>query len=165
MRSIIFTSLVVACAAAPVLAGPPEGCFVRHYTDSHLAGQPAQVVASIWLDIGTRVYDGHAQVDASMGVVTADQGHVRRAGLGGRYFDQFLICWQEGNWRCAVECDGGHMEIIRYDGKVLEFRTRYLIVGDTGGEGCGGSVDLAEKPGVAVVYRLYRAKDWECEAN
>ncbi len=163
MRNIIFTSFIAALIAAPALAGPPEGCFARHYGESHLAGQPAQVVASIWLDIGTRVYDGNPQVDARMGVVTANQGHVGKQGLGGMYFDQFLICWQEGNWICAVECDGGHLEITRYDGKVLEFRTSYLMVGDTGE--CGGAVDLAEKPGVPVVYRLYRAKDWECETN
>ncbi len=47
---------------------------------------------------------------------------------------QSLFCYADktakAGWRCAVECDGGSLEITRLDDKTLEFRTDYLLIGD-----------------------------------
>jgi len=164
VRNIIFTSVFTALAvlAAPAVAAP-AGCWSRQYDAGHLKQNPAQVVEASWLNF---IWQG-STLTANLSVYTANQGHVRGTNNAEQVLDQVLLCWQdEGRknaWSCSVECDGGMMEITRMDGKVLEFRTNYLMVGDT--DRCGGAVDLAEHPGQSVTYRLYRAPDGECETN
>lgn len=160
-RNLSMTVLACLWAGGAGMAaadGPGSGCYVRGYSDEHLARNPAQVVRQIRLRIFRQ--DG-GDTAATMRVLTSDQGHVAQWGQGGQVFDQFLICWSEdGRDLCAVECDGGLMEIVRQDGRGLTFRTRYLMVGETGE--CGGAVDLAEVPGQPVSYKLYRADPADC---
>ncbi len=157
-RAALALALGLTMAPTAQAEGPATGCFARDYSDAHLAGAPQQVVDQIAL----RIYrqDGGALV-AALRVLTADQGHVKQWGLGGQRFDQFLLCGADSDGAyCSVECDGGSMDIIRQDAGGLTFRTRYLMVGDTGG--CGGAVDLAEVPGQDVAYRLDRVADSAC---
>ncbi|MDH3475423.1 MAG: hypothetical protein OEM59_17215 [Rhodospirillales bacterium] len=161
MRSTISISAIVALAlagAATAQEGPRLGCYARDYTAAHLASHPDQIVGHIVMRV--RPDPAGPGTLADLAVWTADQGHVRKAGLGGQRFDQVLICWREGKAAvCGVECDGGLMQVERDDGEVLQFRTDYLLVG---GGGCEGLVDLAERPGQAVSYRLSRAPDAAC---
>ena len=163
MRSTIFTSaLALACAVLPVRAEQiTTACYARQYSAKHLATHPDQVVAEMRL----RFYDWDGGAYADLDILTADQGHARANGQGGQRFDQFLLCFidSEGAPGCAVECDGGSFRITRDDGEVMDIRTDYLMVGDT--EGCGGAIDLAEKPDQAVTYRLYRVGDDTCETE
>jgi hypothetical protein len=165
VRSTTFTSLVFAVAAAgpaPAQEGPRLGCYARDHTSAHLASHPDQIVGRIVMRVRPDVPGGATTV-ADLAVWTANQGHVRKAGLGGRRFDQSLFCWREGKAAfCGVECDGGTFRVERDDGEVLQFVTDYLMVGET--EDCGGVVDLAELPGRAVSYRLTRAPAATCVA-
>ena len=153
--------LVAAGLAVPVAAEPTFGCYERIYSAEHLAGQPDQVVQEIRLSLSKQQEFG--EWVAGMEVLTANQGHAARDGLGGQRLTQFLICWEnDGRRGCSVECDGGSFTITRDDGKRLAFRTDYLMVGDT--EGCGGAMDIAEKDGQAVSYRLQRVSEARCAA-
>ncbi len=161
MRNIIFTSFLAALAA-PALAqdgGPPFGCYARDYDAAHLAAHPDQVVDRITL----RVYrDQHGQHVAGLQVLTANQGHVAMSGNGGQVFDQWLVCWEEsGTQFCGVECDGGSFQVTRYTGEALTIELRSLWVGDV--QGCGGAVDIGERPGQSVKYRLDVMPDSACE--
>lgn len=158
MRNTIFIKAPTALAflATPALAAPPEGCWTRVYDRAHLKSQPAQVVEMIMLRFFPEP-DGKSAT-ANLAVVAANQGHAGKRGLGGEIFEQFLFCYRDksatAGWSCSVECDGGQMKITRMDSKVMEFRTNYLLTGHI--EDCGGVMDLAEKPGQPVTYRLYR---------
>lgn len=162
MRNITYINslILVAAMALPVQAqsAPPEGCYERQYTQSHLAKNLDQVVAQIAVRFGKNA----AENVALMSVLTANQGHARQAGNGGKLFDQFLYCSASNgdSWRCAVECDGGSFKITQLDGKTLKFTTEYLMVGQA--DECGGAVDLAEKQGQKVTYKLTRVADNQC---
>ena len=167
MRNITYIkTLILALAMAIPLqaqSGPAQSCYARDYSAKHLAGQPKQVVDRInilFSEVGDDLF-------ATMSVLTANQGHVRKSGNGGQWFKQYLLCYQNNNtksgWSCDVDCNGGTMAITRNDGKILEFRTNFLLIG--GAEACGGPVDLAEVKGTPVTYRLYRVADSECGAK
>jgi len=161
LRRLAMAAMALALMpTGPAFAGGPrQGCFVRDYTDAHLARHPDQIVDRIALRIRK---DDYGDIVADMRVLLARQGHVARSGHGGQSMEQFLFCWTEGKKTgCSVECDGGHFTITRDTGKVLTFRTDYLMVGDT--DECGGAVDLAEIPGQAVSSRLDRASTAVCD--
>jgi hypothetical protein len=135
------------------------GCYQRVYSDAHLRGQPAQVVKSVRLRVGTWMTE--VAREAVIDVVPANQGHVRGQPWVGARLQQFLICGTEsGAPLCQVECDGGSMEVIKQDAQGMVFRTRYMLVGTTGE--CGGVMNMAEYPGQWVSYRLYRVADSDC---
>lgn len=135
------------------------GCYTRFYSDAHLRGQPAQVVRSVRLWVGPWMTE--VAREARIEVVSANQGHARGAPWVGARLQQFLICGTEsGAPHCQVECDGGRMEVTKQDAQGMVFRTRYMVVGNTGE--CGGVMDLAEYPGQWVSYRLYRTDDANC---
>ncbi len=162
MKSV-FKSVLLSSAllAGPALAeGPPEGCYVRDYTGAHLAGQPAQVVD--WMQLW--IYSDENQNKlANMLVGFTNQGHVAGTKHAGRVLDQFLLCFDSGGRKgCTVECDGGNFFVTRDSGDAMTIETSYLMVGET--DGCGGTVDLAEVPGKAVKYKLFRADAQQCEA-
>jgi len=146
----------------PAAAGSPAlGCYERDYSAAHLTKHRLQVVDRIVLHITRQEGAGRF---ANMWVETANQGHVAASGHGGGRFSQFLHCWSDnGVNKCAVECDGGTMQITKQSAKGLTFRTRSLLVGDT--DECGGAVDLAEVQGQPVSYRLNRVSDAVCAAE
>ncbi|MCI2398588.1 hypothetical protein [Aliiroseovarius subalbicans] len=164
-RGLFGAGLVVALAA-PTLAAP-EGCWSRQYSDAHLARQPAQVVAAAWLSF--HFDQDHDQLFAMLSVVTTNQGHVRGTANANMFVDQGLLCWPNtargaDAWSCAIDGDGGGFEITRMDAKVLEFRTRHLLMGNFE-DNTGPVVNLAEQAWTDVTYRLYRADDAACETN
>ena len=132
MRNITYIKTLALCAVmalpANAQSAPPTGCYVRDYSLEHLARNPNQVVDRISVSFRQNAGDRVAQ----MSVLTADQGHAGADGHGGQLFAQYLYCFAGSggskNWTCSVECDGGSMEITRDDGKILEFRTNYLLV-------------------------------------
>lgn len=164
MRNIIFTKAVLAFTliTGTAQAADLDGCWTRAYDKDHLRGHPAQVVEKIMF--GAFPGSDGTSATADMVVVAANQGHAAQQGLGGQKLVQVLLCYADksagAGWRCAVECDGGSLEITRLDDKMLEFRTDYLLVGDA--ESCGGALDLAEAPGQFVTYRLYRPSGPHC---
>lgn len=165
MHSTIFTRMAMAAmligTGTVASAQDISGCWSRTYSDSHLASQPAQVVQRIAIFFSDVQANGERWAD--MQVATANQGHVAKTGQGGQVFAQGLICFapaKNGTTTCAVECDGGSAEMfLRADGR-LDLVTSYLTVGTT--DGCGGIVDIAERPGHAVTYRMSRAPAGEC---
>ena len=167
MRSItcIRQTLVVGLllgGASPLLAGPPEGCFARSYSEAHLAQHPAQVVREISIAFGDFAGDDAPWMDVQVEV--ADQGHAQVTGQGGNTYGQIARCFADARakagWSCAVECDGGVMRIERLDGDGLLVRLAYFMMNT--GDDCGGEVDLAEVPGQEVAYRLDRQPDAHC---
>ncbi len=150
-----------ALLAGPALAeGPDAGCYVRDYSDAHLAQSPAQVVD--WMQLW--VYeDENSNKLANMLVGFANQGHVAGTKHAGQVLDQFLLCFDYDSRKgCTVECDGGNFFVTRDTGEAMTIETDYLMVGAT--DSCGGAVDLAEKPGKAVKYKLNRVAAHQCEA-
>lgn len=164
LLSKICISIVVAMLALPIQAQTAhlEGCFSRDYSDAHLASHPQQVVDQITVGF----IEMTALPIAIMTVLTADQGLVYDNGLGGQVFEQILICNARpdlsGGWRCSVECDAGGMDVLAVNDEMLEFKTHYLIVGET--DECGGAIDPAEVPREPVTYRLNRVADAQCAA-
>lgn len=168
MRSTISTSLALAAAvlsaatgAAQAEGGPSHGCYARTYSATHLRANPAQVVERMLLRVRPEAPSGPAETVADMSVWAANQGHARSDGVGGERFDGFLFCWQQGKGKgCGIECDGGTLDIEIDDGRTLQFRTDYLMLGSA--HDCGGILDLAERPGEIVSYRLERVADAVC---
>ncbi|WP_421704381.1 hypothetical protein [Aliiroseovarius sp.] len=164
MRNITYikAALTGVLMGAPAFAADLDGCWTRAYDKDHLMGQPGQVVEKIMFGAFPGA-DG-TSATADMVVVAANQGHAASQGLGGQKLVQFLLCYADktakAGWRCAVECDGGSLEITRLDEDMLEFRTDYLLIGNT--DGCGGALDIAEAPGQFVTYRLYRPSGPHC---
>lgn len=161
----IKTLIATLAFAMPLQAqsAPPTGCFIRDYTDAHLAANPNQIVDQISLGFAQH----YNERMGFLNIVTAKQGLVQQQGLGGQSFAQTLYCTDKmddsGRWSCGVECDGGRMEILRLDGEILEFKTDYLLVGET--DECGGNVDLAETQGHYSTYRLHRVADHMCDTS
>lgn len=163
MRSIIFTSLLVMASTVPALAADDlrEGCYLRDYSDAHLAKNPHQIVKWIRMKVHRDSYDDKV---VDLDVFLADQGHVAQSGHGGQVLDQTLHCWQsDARTGCGVDCDGGSFRVLRNDDNSLLVETEYLMVGDT--ESCGGAVDLAEVQGQPVRYLLNRVDPDYCEGN
>ncbi len=160
MRSTIFTSLAVALIAGQVMAQThlSGGCYARAYTADHLAANPDQVVARIVLFIWV---EPETPDEIDLAVWTGNQGHVAASGTANRRFDQSLMCWREDMaTTCEVECDGSSLQVERADGEMLQFRTSNLTAGQGGG--CGDTIDLTERPGQPVSYRLSRAPHRVC---
>lgn len=159
--AIKLVALSGAVLAGPAGAeGPDAGCYVRDYSDAHLASQPAQVVD--WLQLW--VYQGDNQNKlANMLVGFSNQGHVAGTQHAGQVLDQFLLCFDyDGHKGCTVECDGGNFFVTRDSGDTMTIETDYLMVGET--DSCGGAVDLAEVTGKAVRYKLNRVAASQCDA-
>ena len=157
--------IVLPVSLAQAQTGPEPGCFERVYTPAHLAAHPDQVVARMVLQILDFKHDYGTDRVANMAVWTADQGHAAAAGKGNRRFDQILICWKgDDGAGCSVECDGGWFTVVKQDDSGLTFETTGLVVGDTEDEGCGGNINIAERIGQPVRYRLDTAEPRVCTA-
>ena len=138
-----------------------QGCFLRDYSDAHLAKHPKQIVDWIRLKV---FKDQYNQTVADMDVYMAHQGHVVQSGHAGQVLAAVLHCWEsQGRVGCGVDCDGGSFYVKKDDGRTLVFETEGLMVGDT--ENCGGAVSLAEEFGKSTTYLLKRVDDSVCEGN
>ena len=149
----------VAFGAGVALAeGPQHGCYMRDYSEAHLAKHPTQIVD--WMTLW--VYeDEDRDTMANMTVGFARQGNVRGTVFAGETVSQALVCFDmDGVPGCGVECDGGYFTVERDQADGMTIETRYLLVGDT--DECGGAVDLAEVEGQAVRYRLNRVDSGQC---
>ena len=162
MRNIIFTSAICIFAGQAFAQAPiTQGCFLRDYSDAHLASHPKQVVDWIRVKIHKDQYD---QTVADVDAYIANQGHALASGLGGQVLAGALHCWQSGgDIGCSVDCDGGTFYVIKDDGQTLTLRTEGVMIGDT--ESCGGALSLAEEVGKPTTYRLNRVADDVCEGN
>jgi len=139
--------------------GPSPGCYMRDYSDAHLARHPDQVVDWIKMRV---MDDDFGNRTAVIRAKFAHQGHVMRSGHGGRIMDNYMICWRSGGTAfCGVECDGGTIEFLRDDASGVLFRTQGVAIGDV--EGCGGVTNLAEVPGQYVSYKLNRVSNAQCD--
>lgn len=163
MRNIIYISLIsVLVAGAAMAQTPVQGCFIRDYSDAHLAQNPNQVVQHLsilfWHD---DQYDDNL---ATVRAVMADQGHAGAAGFGGKILDQVAYCHDYGGqMSCGVECDGGSFDITMSGSDQMDISTQYFTIGDS--DSCGGPSDLAEIREESTIYRLFRADLADCEAN
>jgi len=154
--------LALACAALAPAAQAQDvapGCYERVYTQTHLAGHPAQVAREVRLWVGS--WYTEVAREGVIEVVAANQGHSRGQAWVGVRLRQNLYCGNEaGEARCSATCNGGGFDVIQQDASGLLFRTDYLMVG--GGAGCGAVMDMAEHPGTPVSYRLFRVEDSVC---
>lgn len=187
MRSTIFTKnatllavvlLLPAWASATEFVPFPYGCFAREYTAEHLARNPAQSVQRMIVYGGPNDdpddLDGFAVL--GIDVVFADQGQGVEGALPGETYGQFFRCYagpvatearadwiEAGKVLCHAECDGGTIQIARFDGDVLDLRTGGFMVSPlVGGGDCGGAFLTAEG-GASVLFRLSQAADEVCE--
>ncbi len=167
---VLLASVLVATFAGTATAQTvPDGCFVREYDSAHLAAIPTQFVARLMLNFYP---SPHEDLDVTWVDITADMapdGRAAAEGLAGRRLIEiggnFLQPLQFG-----VECDGGSFDVVSYDGDTLLIETEYVRVSTSG---CGGEdgvendrhTTLAEVPGQATQYLLYRADAAVCEAN
>ena len=161
MRSITFISAMLV--ALPASAEEIVACYARDYSDAHLQANPAQVVDQMVLS----VIDFGSEINMQVAALVADQGHAKGTPQAGQWLDQGLYCY--GNtavsvgMTCAVECDGGVMEIAKFSSDGLTFRTTYLTIGDA--DECGGSMELAEEVGKPTLYRLNKTDIAICEGR
>lgn len=164
MRSLVFVGLLALATPAPNLAQAQDilACYARNYSDAHLAANPAQVVQSMVFAFE----QGEAEVLVNMAVKVANGGHAKGGPLVGKWVRQGMFCFDGGagqvGTRCAIECDAGSMEVVKVTPNSLTFRTNYLTVGEA--DECGGSIDIAERPGQPVSYKLMKADPKHCEA-
>ncbi|SLN27852.1 hypothetical protein [Roseisalinus antarcticus] len=165
MRNTIFTSLAVLALAAGGAAQAqdrPEGCYARAYSAEHLAAHPDQVVAGI--TVGFYFDEPHDDFYTEVIAQMANQGHAAKDGFGGRELSQIATCFQDNDgWYCSVDCDGGVIHIDGFDDESLQVHTSGFTIGPA--DGCGGTTTLAEIPGEATTYRLFRAAPEICESN
>lgn len=172
--------MAFACAGIVRAEMPdfPYGCFARDYSDAHLASNPQQSVRRMVLHGGPN--DG---ADGSPGfallgidVEFAAQGIGVEDAVPGKAYGQFFRCYpgpeQRDGWAewietgkvlCHAECDGGTVQIARFDGDVLDLRTAGFTVELLEGESdCGGAWLTDEGTGT-VLFRLHRADPAICE--
>lgn len=161
MRSIIFISAVLT--ALPAGAQNITACYARDYSDAHLAANPAQVVDQMVL----AVTDFGSDINMQIAALISDQGHAKGTPQAGQWLDQGLYCYGKAavsvGMTCAVECDGGVIEVTKVTTDSLTFRTEYLTIGDN--EECGGTMELAEEVGKPTLYRLDKVDAAICEGR
>ena len=112
MRSIIFISAMIAAGSAIAEPQVPYGCYLREYSNAHLAKTPDQIVRSMALRIYKQPEFGETVAD--MNVLFADQGRIRGTQSANAFMDQVLICWTDATtFGCSVERDGGVFTVSR----------------------------------------------------
>lgn len=158
---IAFVSLLaVVSGAVAEPTGPTLGCFAREYSKEHLATHPDQFIARmvLWFHVDQ---SGTTEV-GNMAIWTANQGRIANTDQVNRRYDQFLLCWEDAQQvKCAVECDGGSLNVSHDDGTKLVFETDGLWVGET--DECGGAINLTEKPNEPVAFLLNRTGESQCK--
>lgn len=158
VKNITFVSLIFFSAAPAVAQDVPTGCFLREYSQEHLAKNPEQIVERISILFTQR----DRIVGADVQVLLADQGHAARDGYGGmRAFET------AGNFseplRFDIECDGGSFHVLANDAAGITIETEYFRLTD--GE-CGGETvrsNLIEDGSESTKYRLFRSDDKTCQ--
>ncbi|EBA13689.1 hypothetical protein [Roseobacter sp. CCS2] len=157
MRYLTVLSLAVFIATPVTAQDVPVGCYVRDYSDEHLAKYPEQVVDRISIMFGP--YEGIVWADVK--VLLADQGHASRDGIGGRYLSETAGNFNEP-LEFGVECDGGSFDIVSFDMDTIEIETRRFRLSV---DGCGGEEtysDLLETGSSSTTYTLNRSKLGAC---
>ncbi|MBC9248159.1 hypothetical protein H4P12_15895 [Paracoccus sp. 11-3] len=93
MRKIFCTTLAAALAtfAQPVFAQLTEGCYIREYSDVHLASQPVQHIKALKGVVPAKGAIDSDGDDISVWALMADQGQARQSGLGGPGVAPILI--------------------------------------------------------------------------
>lgn len=166
--------VVILAGTAPGLA-LDTGCWHRSYSADHLARNPSQSVAQMTAKLTPG--DGEDIVNfLQIRAVFADQGQgVEGRVVPGRAYDQSLLCFagprgtEEGwpDWvtpgqpMCAVECDGGSLQIVAQTGDKMDLRTAGFTIGPED-ESCGGPVWLTPEGAASVLFRLYPVDDQQC---
>ncbi len=162
------TVLALCFLATGASAGNvPEGCFARAYSDDHMAKVPEQSVVQMLALVEPYPTElTEAQIFLKVLFREGGQGAVNV--VPGTWYKQVLFCWDGprdkaaplAGWvtpdalTCYAECDGGMMQIARWDGSKLDLRTSGLFVDEDGGE-CEGNAFLAPEGQEAVTFRLH----------
>lgn len=161
------TLCMIAAAAAPIFAQPAsaqltEGCYVREYSDAHLASHPTQHIKTLKIIVQTEGAIDSDGEHVSVWALMANQGQAQRLGIGGQALHQSSFCGDyDGKLGCAVECDGGFLTIREASIDMLEFETSYFSL-DRDGD-CGqGLADLAETDAAPTTYKLDSRMMTEC---
>ena len=153
---LALSTICISLAFAPMAAAQsfPTGCFVRAYTQEHLASHPEQGVAEVQMRFDDR--DLSLTIMARMG----RGGQAARDGARGLDLMEFATCDSSG--RCNIPCDGGIVWLHRNEGDSILVRTRGARLAT---EACNTTLpfsDLAENRGQITTYRLYRANAAAC---
>lgn len=167
MNAVYRTFHMTIAAAATIFAQPvsaelTEGCYVREYSDAHLASHLTQHIRTLKVIVQT---DGAIDSDGeyvSVWARLANQGQARLRGIGGQVLHQSAFCGDyDGTLGCAVECDGGFLTIRQASIDMLEFETSYFSLNRDGD--CGeGLADLAETQNAPTIYKLESRLMTEC---
>ncbi|MCP5072563.1 MAG: hypothetical protein GY947_04615 [Rhodobacteraceae bacterium] len=150
-------NLKVLGTALVVLAQPAfaqESCFLRNYTDSHLAKNHNQTVRMISI-----AFEGAARAAVDAGGTAGVNVRFRESNRG---YQAFMLCDPSGNplW-CGVECDGGSATIKWRSKDQILLTTKGFYVDSDCGEG-----DMREVKDLGVAsttYRLDRVAVDQCE--
>ncbi len=175
MRNI--TCISLALYATSINAEDmPLGCFTRTYDTAHLAANPNQTVASLWIDFSLSDSPGYprtAEVRAQM----ADAPSTRAAGSVGMFLGNGTGCrryddvqpWQAESAQaglpvCSADCDGGYFEILSASDDQVVIRSPGLAI--MGDDGCGPVASLRDdNDSDATIYKLFAAPPAMCDAQ
>ena len=146
LRSILL-SMAGLTIGASALANE---CFVREYSDAHLAANPSQSVRALQVRFIT---EGDYFAEAKAWFRDDD-----------RIWKTSLECWDEdvATIRCAVECDGGSFTAPTVRGKDIVITTRG---GFAVGPGCGSDEAtryVTDAGAQETKFKLFRAEDSAC---
>ena len=162
MRFTTALGFALLLGAPAIAQDVPNGCYVRDYSDAHLAKYPEQVVDRISIEFSPSGDFTSAEVKVRL----ADQGHSGRAGYGGQFVSEFAENYATP-LRFNVECDGGGFDVINSDSAGILIETDWFRLSDDVSECSGGRVrsDLHEEGGSSTKYRLTQsvaaAYEWE----
>ncbi|MEJ6401439.1 hypothetical protein [Yoonia sp. 2307UL14-13] len=157
MRCLKVLSIAVSVATPLDAQDVPSGCYVRDYSEAHLAQNPEQIVDRISIIFGP--HDGVLLADVK--VLLANQGSAARDGNGGAYVSETAANFSSP-LQFGVECDGGYFDVIEFDDEAMTIETPGIRIS---GEGCGGEgieTYLVEAGSEATRYILYRDELGAC---
>jgi len=157
MKLFVNLSLSVFIATPLIAQDVPSGCFVRDYSEDHLAQNPEQIVDRISILFGP--IDGLVLADVK--VQMANQGHAAVNGYGGAYFSEVAGTFSEA-LTFAVDCDGGFFDVVHFDGDSIEIETSGFRLSPDGCGDQGNVSNLLETGSSSTTYTLNRTELGAC---
>jgi len=151
--SVVFPVSAFAALFDDVNETTPK-CYVRSYSDTHLAKHPRQTVKAIHMTLLGFEFKGEKQRFLDIAVKLKKPQH------GRSIFRATMICMEDGH--CFIECDGGSATVSEQNGQLVFRNKGITLMG-----GCDSELEAAE--GIEVflkptkngddVFRLQPAKE------
>ncbi len=148
-------ALTLATAFQDVTVNKPA-CFVRQYSQAHLAANPKQTVRQIKIKLRQLKYEGASEPSPVLGI------QVRRKGERSVWTNNIPCNASAGRVFCAVECDGGSVEIASRDkaGNLTIKNNGVILHGGCGEQ--GRRIKLEGERGGDDVFKLKQTYEQNC---